>query len=95
MRMQVQTTRTSCLNRLGLLLDAGTSSGQTGLCHQLGAPSTTLASQRHPAAFSAPAQAKPHFPESVVGKGSSFPSSSTENMTSPQLPRGGSVSCSG
>lgn len=44
---------------------------------------------------SAPAEAGTHFPEAVMGKGSSFPSSSTENMTLPQLPRGGSVSCSG
>lgn len=44
---------------------------------------------------SVPAQTRPHFPEAVMGKGSSFPSSSTENMTLPQLPRGGSVSCSG
>lgn len=51
--------------------------------------------REHPAALSAPTQARPHFPEAVVGEGSSFPSSSTENMTSLPLPRGGSVSCSG
>lgn len=51
--------------------------------------------REHPAALSAPAQATPHFPDAVVSEGSSFPSSSTENMTSLPLPRGGSVSCSG
>lgn len=75
---------TGCWNR---------TSGQTGLCHPVVPPGppwpsrgTQLPSQPQPS---------PHFSETVVGKGSSFPSSSTENITSPQLPSGGSVSCSG
>lgn len=78
----------SCMGRLATAGCWTLSSGPTGLGHQPG-------SQGAPEVLSAPALAGPHFPEAAESEQPSFPCSSTENMTSLQLPRGGSVSCSG